>query len=209
MWRALSFHRNRAALRGLARRFVRSRRGVAAVEFAFVLPIMLVVYFGIVEVAQGVMIDRKITDLNRALADLTAQGTSISDAEIGNIFDAAQTIMTPFTSVAPKMAIVSVVIDSGGVAKVCWSAQRNTIVPKRGDTVALPANLKIASTSLIMATASYGFTPVVGYLATGTIVIGNTPIYMRPRVGKTGGTGNIEQVERSSASSPTPMCPGF
>lgn len=203
MWRALSFRRNRAVLRGLARRFALSRRGVAAVEFAFVLPVMLTVYFGIVEVAQGVMIDRKITDLNRALADLTAQGTSISDTEMSNIFDAAQTIMAPFTSVAPKMAIVSVVIDSGGVAKVCWSAQRNTTVPKRGDTVTLPDNLKIASTSLIMAKASYDFTPTVGYLVTGPITIGNTPIYMRPRVGKTGGTGNIEQVERASVA----MCP--
>ncbi|AOO80080.1 TadE/TadG family type IV pilus assembly protein [Bosea vaviloviae] len=203
MWRALSFRRNQAVLRGLARRFARSRRGVAAIEFAFVLPVMLTVYFGIVEVAQGVMIDRKVTDLNRALADLTAQGTSISDAEMSNIFDAAQTVMAPFTSVAPKMAIVSVVIDSSGVAKVCWSAQRNTTVPKRGDTVALPDNLKIASTSLIMATASYSFTPPVGYFLTGPIVIGNTPIYMRPRVGKTGGTGNIEQVERASVA----MCP--
>jgi len=203
MWRALSFHRNRAALRGLARRFARSRRGVAAIEFAFVLPVMLTVYFGVVEVAQGVMIDRKVTDLNRALADLTAQGTSISDAEISNIFDAAQTIMAPFTSVAPKMAIVSVVIDSSGVAKVCWSAQRNSTVPKRGDTVALPDNLKIASTSLIMATASYDFTPLIGYLVTGPIVIGNTPIYMRPRIGKTGGTGNIEQVERTNVA----LCP--
>jgi Flp pilus assembly protein TadG len=203
MWRALSFRRNRAVLRGLARRFADSRHGAAAVEFAFVLPIMLTAYFGIVEVAQGVMIDRKVTDLNRALADLTAQGTSISDTEISNIFDAAQTIMAPFTSVAPKMAIVSVVIDSSGVAKVCWSAQRNSTVPKRGDTVALPANLKIASTSLIMATASYNFTPLVGYLGTGSITIGNAPIYMRPRVGKTGGTGNIEQVERTSVA----MCP--
>ncbi|SFJ20596.1 Flp pilus assembly protein TadG [Bosea sp. OK403] len=203
MWRTLSFRRNRAALRGLARRFAHNRRGVAAVEFAFVLPVMLTVYFGIVEVAQGVMIDRKITDLNRALADLTAQGTSISDTEMSNIFDAAQTIMAPFTSVAPKMAIVSVVIDSGGIAKVCWSAQRNSTVPKRGDTVTLPDNLKIASTSLIMATASYDFTPLVGYLVTGPITIGNTSIYMRPRVGKTGGTGNIEQVERASVA----MCP--
>ena len=201
---AVSPRRNHAALRGLSRRFLRNRRGIAAVEFAFVLPFMLMAYFGVAEVGQAVMINRKITQLNRALADLTAQATSISDIEMDNIFKSASTIMAPYTAKAPRMAVSVITIDSAGVAKVCWSEQRNSTALARGSAAVLPTNLKIASTSVVMATASYDFKPTVGYVLTGTLQIGASSVaYMRPRIGKIGGTGNIEQVERAGAT----MCP--
>jgi Flp pilus assembly protein TadG len=205
MARAFSLRRNRAALHRLAQRFIGNRRGVAVVEFAMILPAMVTIYFGIVEVAQGIMIDRKVTQLTRALADLTAQAPSVTDGEVTNIFDAAQTIMLPFTDVAARMSIANVVVDNSGVARVCWSEQRNSTVPARGAAIDLPADLRIPNTSIVMTRASYDFKPLVGYIITGTIKIGDTPIYMRPRVGKIGGTGNVEQVERVGKA----LCPGF
>lgn len=206
MTRAFSPSRNRAALRRLARRFGSNRRGVAAVEFAMILPAMLAIYFGIVETGQAIMIDRKVTQLTRSLVDLTAQASTISNTEMSNIFDAAQTVMMPFTSVAPKMSIHHIVIDSAGVAKVCWSEQRNSTKLARGTTVTIPADVRLPNTSIMMAQTSYDFTPVVGWLIKGgAITIGGSPIYMRPRLGKAGGSAGIEQVERAGVA----MCPGF
>lgn len=199
---------NRAGLRSLARRFRRNARGVAAVEFAMILPAMLAIYFGIVETGQGVMIDRKVAQLTRSLADLTAQAQAgqISNTEMSNIFDAAQTVMMPYTSVAPAMSVHHIVIDSAGVAKVCWSEQRNSSKLARGTTVTIPADLRLPNTSIMMAEASYDFTPVIGWVITGgAIKIGGDPIYMRPRLGKSGGTASIEQIERVGVG----MCPGF
>mgnify|MGYP003385030980 CR=1 FL=1 len=207
--RAFSPRRNRAALRRLVRGVVGDRRGVAVVEFAMIFPALLAIYFGVVEVAQGVMADRKVTQLNRALADLTAQSTSVSTTDVSNIFDAALSVMTPYAPARAKMMIASVVIDAAGTARVCWSDHRNSAALARGSTVTLPTDLRVPNSSLIMAQASYEFEPVIGYLLTGSIRIGNTPIYMRPRAGKTGGTGNVEQVERTGTSPTTPMCPGF
>lgn len=197
---------DRAALIRLARRLRRNTRGVAAVEFAMVLPVMLAIYFGIVETGQAVMINRKVTQLTRSLADLSAQASTISDTERDNIFNAAQTVMMPYTDVAPKMSIHHIVIDSAGVAKVCWSEQRNSTKLARGTTVSLPADVRIPNSSIMMAQATYDFTPVVGWIIKGgAITIGGDPIYMRPRLGKAGGSASIEQVERSGVS----MCPGF
>ncbi len=208
MTRAFSPSRNRAVLRRLARQLRRNTRGVAAVEFAMILPAMLAIYFGIVETGQGVMIDRKVTQLTRSLVDLTAQAQAgtISTTEMDNIFDAAQTVMMPYTDVAPKMSVHHIVIDSARVAKVCWSEQRNSTKIGRGETVTLPEDLRLPNTSLVMAQASYDFTPVVGWIIKGgAITIGGSPIYMRPRLGKAGGTASIEQIERSGVA----MCPGF
>ncbi len=202
---SLALRRSAAALRSLERRLRDARDGVAAVEFAFVLPIMLAIYFGIVEVAQGVMIDRKVTQLNRTLADLASQVSTISDGYRNNVFAAANMVMVPYTDVAPKMMFASVVVDGAGAAKVCWSeASAGATAPGAGTPVSLPAGLRIPNSSLIMARASYEFTPTIGYVLTGKITLGDVDIYMRPRVGRTGNNTSIEQVERSGK----PLCSG-
>lgn len=187
------------------RRFCRNRDGVALVEFAMALPVMLVAYLGTVEVAQLVMINRKVTQLTSALTDLTARVQSVAPADLENIFDAGQTILMPYAPGNASMVITSIVIDSSGVAKVCWSSQRNGTALVRGATVPVPDSVKVASTSVIMATASYKYTPAIGYVLTGSFKLGNNPIYSRPRNALAGGTLNIEQVKRTDAN----YCPTF
>lgn len=194
---------NRAALRYFIRRFVRRREGVALVEFAMVLPAMLTMYFGIVEVAQGVMVNRKVTLLNRSLADLSSQARLITNTDVADIFAAAGTVMMPYTDVAPSMMFASVVIDAGGVARICWSEQRNSTAPARGTVVTVPPELRVPNTSVIMARTSYRYTPQIGHIITGPITLGNNTIYMRPRLGDIGGVGSVEQVARQGLA----MCP--
>lgn len=187
------------------RRFRRDTEGFALVEFAMALPVMLVAYCGTVDVAQMVMADRKVTQLTLALADLTARASAVAPADVENIFDAAQTVLMPFDSSNISMVISSVVIDAGGIAKVCWSNQRNGQALARGTTVTLPDSIRVPSTSVIMARANYKYTPMVGYVLTGTFTLGNDPIYTRPRSGQAVGSASIEQVVRTG----TNPCPIF
>src|ERR1039458_8951565 len=55
------------------RRFGRDRRGVSAVEFAFIAPMMIGLYLGCVEISSGVAADREVSLIAGALANLTAQ----------------------------------------------------------------------------------------------------------------------------------------
>jgi Flp pilus assembly protein TadG len=55
--------------------------GIAAVEFAMVVPLMLVLFFGTVEFSSALAIDRKVTIMSRTLSDLTSQNISITDAQ--------------------------------------------------------------------------------------------------------------------------------
>lgn len=187
------------------RRFCRNRDGVALVEFAMLLPVMLVAYVGMVETVQLVMVNRKVTQLTSALSDLTARVQSVSASDIDNIFNAAQTILMPYDTSNATMMIASVVIDSGNVARICWSNQRNGTALARGTTITVPDSVKIANTSVIMARASYKYTPALGYVLTGTFTLGDNPIFSRPRNGLAAGTANIEQIKRTDVNA----CPTF
>ncbi|MCU4181486.1 TadE/TadG family type IV pilus assembly protein [Bosea sp. BH3] len=203
----MSVARQNSPLLRLLRRFRRARDGVAIVEFAMVLPFLMIAYCGLVDVAQLVMVNRKVTLLTSTLSDLTARMQSAPVAEISNIFEAARTVLLPYDATRASMVIASVVIDSAGVGRICWSSSypAGTPAPARGTTVVLPDSVRIPSTSVIMARASYRFTPIIGEVVTGPVTLGDNPIYARPRNGKADGSASIEQIVRSDVNA----CPAF
>ena len=75
--------------RPVCRRFIAAQRGVAAIEFAMIVPIMLVLFFGTVEFSSGVAVDRKVTLVARTLADLASQYTSVATTDTANFFAAS------------------------------------------------------------------------------------------------------------------------
>lgn len=204
-----SIRRNRAALRRLRCHLQRDANGVAAVEFALILPVMLLLYYGIAEIGQAAMADRRVTQLNRALVDLAAQGnlplesaasgsaargTALYDTDVDTIFLVGQMIMAPFTT-TPKMMIASVTVDDKGVAKVCWSEQKNTTATPTN--IKLQDGLLLPKTSVIMAEASFVYEPFLGQLVfKDALTLGGDRIYMRPRMAAKAGALNIEQVAR-------------
>lgn len=188
---------NATALKRLMRRGRRDKRGIAAVEFAFVLPLLLAFFFGLVETTQGFMASRKSGLLARTLADLASQATAIDNTERDNIFGAATSVMSPFT-MPVGMSFASIVIDASNRATVCWVENRGmTTSYARGSSFTLPAGMAAPNTSYIIARSQATYTPAVGYVLTGSFSLGsNAPIYMRPRKGTVGGASNSEQVER-------------
>ncbi len=91
-----------------ARELARDRNGIAATEFAVIVPIMLVMFFGTVEFSSGVAVDRKVTLVARTLSDLTSQAlTSVNDTYLQNVFTASIAIMTPYAPTPTKAQISS------------------------------------------------------------------------------------------------------
>lgn len=170
----------RAALRPIGS-FLTNVEAVAAVEFAMVLPVMVTIYLGMVEVSTGVSADRKVTLLSRSLADLTAQKKTLTSAQVGNIFDAAAAVLSPYAAADAQMVISSVKVDNEGVAKIAWSCQRNGTAHGANTEIELPDGLAVNNTTLILAEVTYPFTPVIGYVLSGTIEL-EEKTYMRPRL---------------------------
>ena len=161
------------------RRFGRDRRGVSAVEFAFIAPVMIGLYLGCAEISDGVGADRKVSLTAAALANLAAQVTTISTADMGNIFDASSAIIAPYSASNLKMTVSCLSIDGNKNVKVKWSATRNGTA--QSGSMNIPSALAVANTQLIYSEVSYAYTPIVGYTISGTLTLSDH-MYMSPRI---------------------------
>jgi Flp pilus assembly protein TadG len=168
---------------GRLRRLAGDERGVSAVEFALLLPLMLTLYFGAVEISQGIAADRKVTLTARSIGDLVSRATSITNADMTNSLNAASAVMSPYPVTNLKLTVSSVSINAEGVATIKWSDALNGTARVPGEVVTLPPGdaLKIPNTSLIWTEAQYSYKPVIGYVLSGTLTL-KDQIYMRPRL---------------------------
>ncbi|GGE33116.1 hypothetical protein GCM10007276_08000 [Agaricicola taiwanensis] len=167
----------------LTSRFARDARGVSAVEFALVLPFMLILYLGGIEISQAVAINRKVTLVSRVVSDLVAQSSEdITVAELNAIFAAADAIMAPYPVENLGVTVSSVAIDGSQNGSVTWSRQRNSTERGAGEPITFPSPaMAVANTSLIMAEAKYRYVPTFGSAYIDPINLSET-IYMRPRL---------------------------
>jgi Flp pilus assembly protein TadG len=174
-------------VRDLSRRFSafrRDQRGVSAVEFAMLLPLMITLYLGTVEISQGVAINRKVTLTTRTVADLASQVSSINNTDMTNLLNASAAVIAPFDTSQLKVTVSAVSIDANGVAKVTWSDTLNGTARAVGSTITLPSALNVANSQLIFSEVSYNYTPTIGYVVTGSLNLADK-IYMRPRLSDT------------------------
>jgi Flp pilus assembly protein TadG len=162
-------------------RFARDKRGVSAVEFALLAPLMVGLYLGGVEISEGISVDRKVTMAAGALADLSAQTTTIATSDMTNIMDATTRILEPYSTSTLKVTVSCINIDSSAVAKVKWSASRGGTARSAGSTISLPSALAVKNTQLLFSEVAYTYKPTIGYVITGTLNLADT-MYMSPRI---------------------------
>ena len=179
------------------RALLNDRSGLAAIEFAFVFPMMVVMYFGVVELSSAIAVDRKATQVARTLSDLTSQSVSVADADLINFGQAAKAIMTPYPPSPLIFSITEVYVDkTTAVARVQWSkaltidTSGNVVIAATaphnvGDVVVLPPGLVVAKakgTYVIWSEVSYKYTPTVGYVLASTGITFRDAAFTRPRL---------------------------
>lgn len=166
--------------------FWRDRRGVSAVEFALIAPVLIVMYCGLAELTQAMMAQRRLSNIASQMGDLVAQGTQTGPLKTADIFKIGQITMSPFPTSGLKMCIASVTSDSTGKDTVAWSKPSVTGMtncPAAGSTVTdIPVGLLPASQSVVMARASYTYTSPIKLVMPTSMTFART-YYLRPRKG--------------------------
>lgn len=170
------------------RRFGRSHQGAVAIEFALILPIMLLMFFATLELAMAFDCRTRVTDAAASTADLIAQRSSVSATDLKNILCATKAMIYPYpTSGTIKMVVTSIQCTSGSsacsAASVYWSGYTSNTAARTAvpSTSALPLTMFPASgAGVVMTELSYTYTPPLTNFLTGPITMSWTA-YAIPR----------------------------
>ena len=165
-------------------RALRDRRGVAALEFALIAPIMIVMFFGISELGQGLLAERRVSHATSSLGDLAAQLQNVAQSDADDMFAASADILAPLSTTPLKLRVTSVTGNSKGLPKVDWSYSSGMAVLNDCDaSPTLPGGLVTApGETIILSEAQYKFTSPVGYILPNGINFTRSS-YLRPRYG--------------------------
>lgn len=169
-------------VRASFRRFAGAKHGLAAVEFALLAPMMIVLLFGSIEIIDALGANRRAQNVASSLADVTARDTEISGTELTGLWAATNILMFP-ESGRLDVRLTSVTIQSATVASVFWSEQNNGFIADRSDgsRVTLPAAMMVPGSSVIMAETVYNYTPPLAFLFPAATTMRHTA-YRRSRV---------------------------
>jgi Flp pilus assembly protein TadG len=175
-------------------KFLKAKDGVAAIEFAFLAPLLITLLLGTVEASNALECRQKVTSLASSAADLVAQTSSVSTTDISNIFNAVTAIVYPFSGVT-SITITSVMSDGHGGGTVAWSQAQNATARGVGTPVTLSQPIMSTCTtaaltsctpcakntcSVIMAEISYAYVSPIGKFFVGTVPIKDS-FFARPR----------------------------
>lgn len=155
-------------MRRAAHDFCADRYGIAAVEFALLLPILITMYFGMTELWRAIDNSRRVTLFTRAVADLSAR---VNPDSMDPIFSSAKAILQPFDTSKIEIIVsaIGVSMKSGvPVGRVCSSVASNATprpvnqITGTDDLPSVPETFKNDGARYILAEARMPYVPVVG-----------------------------------------------
>lgn len=171
------------------RAFCISRKGMAAIEFALIAPILLTLYFVTLEVAQGMDTNKKVSRVGSMVADLVAQqGREVYRQDLDAIMRIGEAILMPYDRSSLEIIITGIEIDKDSKVKVKWSRKMQDGTFSRdqikGTLTTVTDDLKIPETFLLRVTARLDYRPLITWTAD-----------QRASMGLFGGFDNIPMAE--------------
>ncbi len=153
------------------RRFVRARKGLAALEFAIIAPMMIFLLFGSVDLLDVLTANKRVQNAAASIADVVARDTEVSNSEVSGLWAALDVLMFPDEGANVNMRISSITIQNSTTARVVWSEGQGMAPRVANSTVTLPAAMMTPGTSIIMTESTYEYRSPLGFLLPGPVTI--------------------------------------
>jgi Flp pilus assembly protein TadG len=169
----------------LLRSYIRNSRGIAAIEMAFIMPFLIFLYFGLVDLTAMISINRKLTYSASVVADLVTQNDgTVTATTISDYVNAAEMIMSPTPIDDVRVEIYQFREDAGtGDIEGQWQ-YKTTDGPECSASAPSKVGMETLMTDgndLIVARVCYNYAP---YVATflGKKVLGATSFLMSEQI---------------------------
>lgn len=171
--------------------FWRDNRGVAAVEAALLLPVLLTTFIGCTEVTFKIWSTQKVEKLAVTIADVLTQSQTISSEGLAQVVMASDRIMEPFEFDDEGVIYISsvYVTQDETVAKVNWQCSTTgsfsalSKLGQVGDAAVLPPELILAERdNVIVAEIYYKYTPIMPGLMFDEAIVYRRAFF-KPRLG--------------------------
>ncbi|MBN9256856.1 MAG: hypothetical protein BGO93_01610 [Mesorhizobium sp. 65-26] len=190
-----------ATIRKTTTRLLRDRRGIAAIEFALIVPILLIMYFITMEASQAIETNKKVSRIGSMVADLVTQQQSVLAADLDAIMKIGTSTLQPYNRSTPQIIItaIQVTTDTTPKVQVVWSRKVvngvSSVDAAKNTITTVPDSLKIAGTFLIRVESDLTYQPIITWSAdakkrTGLVsAFDKIPMsetyYLRPRRSQT------------------------
>lgn len=174
------------------KRWAREQRGVSAVEFAIIAPLLIFIYLSCVEVTMMMRADRRVTATASTLGDLTARLGSVTNDDLAELYDAAVIMMQPYPASQTRMRITSVVDNGNGEKRVGWSEGHYMVALTPGTLIDVPDGIVQQPGSVILTEVEFDFSSNIGFLLKNDVKLSDR-FYLRPR--------RVQKIERVSGPS--------
>ena len=179
--------------RPVCRRFIAAQRGVAAIEFAMIMPVLLILFLSSFDVGSAIIVYLKVRAATYELGAITNQYGMGSTAQITTstmsaITGAVSQVMAPYSSTSTIVTISQIKATSASAATVSWSYSVNG-TPLTGSYTGLPSNMARNTCNntypcyFILSSVAYPYTPLFGNYMTGSLTLSDT-LLVTPRVSK-------------------------
>lgn len=162
------------------RKALRAKDGLAAVEFAFLAPVLVVMFLGSIELTDALDCKQKVTGMASTAADLIAQEKQVASTDISNVYSAINSIVYPYPTTGLKIVITSLVDNSAGGGRVAWSCAQNATARSVNSNVTVPTGVITTGGSVILVEVTYPYTSTIAKYLTSSTNMTST-FYARPR----------------------------
>ena len=143
-----------------ALRLCQNGDGAVAVEFAFIAPILILLYLGTYVLGDAIDVRRKVLSTSEVVGDLVTRSTFMNQTGIDNIFDISQAMMIPSSADSLTMVVSTVAVDAKGKATVQWSRARHGSPRTAGSVYRMPTSFAaLTSTYFIVTEVKYAYQP--------------------------------------------------